>query len=230
MRPGEQAAQRTDVYDASTVSIDHAARGLLAAKEGRFEIDGVDEIPVLLGEFQRIDGRESGGVVNEGVDRAYLFKHPLDLGNVFEIRPDEARAAAFFGGRPGFGFGSVVVDDDSGAFFSEPKRDPAADAFGSSGDQDDASVERSHSVLFESRSCHSSLPDDAQQRSAPDRVVERYGDRNGSRARFLLHNSVASALPDGRKPMFLKNATNFIAGQPAAYPTGTSTWVTKISV
>ena len=46
--PRLQRAERTDVDDVAAVAFEHYARGSLATKEHRLQIDVVNEIPILL--------------------------------------------------------------------------------------------------------------------------------------------------------------------------------------
>jgi hypothetical protein len=133
VRPRPDTAQRAEVNDASAVGREHAPPSLLAAEKGRLQVDGVNEIPVGFGDFERIDGGESRGVVHQTIQRPGVFKQPLDLGDAFEIGAKDGRIAALFSGRPSVGFRMVVMNNDTRAFPRQAQGDGAADALGRSG-------------------------------------------------------------------------------------------------
>src|ERR1035441_6275099 len=68
LRPGTDAAQRTDVDDAPIALPLHEARGLLAAEEDRLQVNGVDEVPIPLGDVERVEAGEARGVVVQAIE------------------------------------------------------------------------------------------------------------------------------------------------------------------
>src|ERR1017187_3230198 len=140
LRPGSDAAQGTDVDDAATALPLHEARRLLAAEEDRLEVDGVDEVPIPLGDVERVDAGEAGGVVDQAVEAPEaLFdigEQGRDLRHGFQVGAEDFGAAAFRRGAARFGSGVVIVYGDARAFFGQTQRNAAADAFGAAGDED----------------------------------------------------------------------------------------------
>src|ERR1039458_9508292 len=128
----------------------HAARrrspsgGLLPAEEDGLEVDGRDEVPIPLGDLERVEAREAGGVVDQPVEASqalfHLAEHTLDLGHGFQVGAEELGAAALFGRAARFGLGMAIVYGDARAFFGEAQRDAAADALGGAGDEDGLAV------------------------------------------------------------------------------------------
>src|ERR1019366_7250239 len=68
LRPGTDAAQRADVDDAPLALPLHEARGLLAAEKDSLQVDRVDEVPIPLGDVERVEAGEAGGVVDQAVE------------------------------------------------------------------------------------------------------------------------------------------------------------------
>src|ERR1043166_3385333 len=57
-RPGANAAERADVDDPSAAGLLHEARCILAAEEDGFQIHGMNEVPILFGDFERVEAGE----------------------------------------------------------------------------------------------------------------------------------------------------------------------------
>src|SRR5947209_6498986 len=68
---------------------------------------------------------------------------------------------------------------------------------------------------FEKRLGEARLTDDAQQRSASERIVERDRNGNGTRKRGLPQHSVAASLAGSGEALGFKNLADFLAGQDA---------------
>ena len=138
MGPRLDAAERTDVDDTAAVALgDHPPGGLLAAKEDRFQVDGVDKIPILFSNFERIDACEAASVVDETIQAAEVGfdfgEESFDLRNIGKIRLEGGRVVAKRGGFPGFRLRGIVVNGNAGAFARKAQGDAATDAFGGSG-------------------------------------------------------------------------------------------------
>src|ERR1035438_3498875 len=140
LRPGTDATQGTDVDDAAIALPLHEARRLLAAEEDRLEVDGVDEVPIPLGDVERVEAGEAGGVVDQAVEAPEALldigEQGRDLRHGFQVGAENFGAATIRRGAARFAFGVVIVDGDACAFFGETQRDAAADAFGAAGDED----------------------------------------------------------------------------------------------
>src|SRR5262249_11553434 len=74
---GADAAERADVDDSSAAVLLHDTCSLLAAEEGRFEVDRVNEVPIGFGDFEWVEAGEARGVIDEPIEAAELL---LDLG------------------------------------------------------------------------------------------------------------------------------------------------------
>ena len=120
----------------------HEPRGVLAAEEDRLQVDGVDEVPILFGDVERVEPGEAGGVVDQPVEAAQAVcdfaEEARDLVDFLQVGAEDLGAAAFGGCAARFGLGAVVVDGDAGALLRQAEGDAAADAFGGAGDEDDA--------------------------------------------------------------------------------------------
>ncbi len=68
-------AQRTEVDDPAAALPLHQQRRLLAAEKDGLQIDGVDEVPVLLRNLQRIEPREACGIVHQPVQPPQALLH-----------------------------------------------------------------------------------------------------------------------------------------------------------
>ena len=101
----------------------------------------MDEVPILLGDVQRVQAGEAGGVVDQAIEPSHALldigEHAGDLGDTLQVGAEQLGAAALFRGADRFLFGPAVVDGHARAFASQPQRDAAAYPFGSAGDQDD---------------------------------------------------------------------------------------------
>src|SRR4030095_16731817 len=99
LRPGTYAAQRTEVDDEPVALPLHQARRLLAAEKASLQVDRVDEVPILLGDLERVKARESRRVVDQAVEPSQalldLAEHAHDLRHRFQVGAKQFGAAAF---------------------------------------------------------------------------------------------------------------------------------------
>ena len=119
----------------------HQARALLAAEEDRLQVHGVDEVPVALGDLERIEAGEAGGVVDQAVEASEVRCRLRRTGARFPRRfpgwrgtPARCRTLRRCAALP---FGTVVMDGHARAFRGQAQRDAAADAPGGAGNQHD---------------------------------------------------------------------------------------------
>src|SRR5689334_16038780 len=106
--PRTDASERADVDDAPGAKLLHLTRGFLAAEEGCFQIDTVNEIPVFFRDVEGSDPGETCGVVDQVLERAELVanfaKEAADLSDFGEIGLEDRGIPA--GARNFLGFGS----------------------------------------------------------------------------------------------------------------------------
>ena len=101
----------------------------------------MDEIPIGLGDLERIATREAGGVVHQAVQASQLLFHvgeqALDLRHLLQVGLKNRRAAAFLRGATRVGFRAAIMDGDARALLRQAQRDAAPDALGRAGHQHD---------------------------------------------------------------------------------------------
>ena len=121
------------IHDPPAARLQHQARGLLAAEKHRLQIHGVDEIPVLLRDLQRIEAREPRGIVHHAVQPAALRSRPR--ANIRPISATLSRLARNSGAPPhssavrrASSSDAMIVDRDPRAFLGQPQRNSPPDA------------------------------------------------------------------------------------------------------
>src|SRR6266851_8431881 len=108
----------------------------------------MNEIPIGFGDVQRIDARETCGIVHQAVDapgvRVDRVEKSFYLGGALQICFEERRVSAFRRGGECVGFGRVVMYRNASALPRHADRDVSADAFGGAGDQNYTALEGRH--------------------------------------------------------------------------------------
>ena len=94
----------------------------------------MNEVPIPLGDLERIEAGEAGRVVHQTVQAAeafaHLAEHVFDLRYALQVRLEQFRPACLFGGAPRFRFGRTEMDRHSCALFRQAKGDGPSDPLG----------------------------------------------------------------------------------------------------
>jgi len=147
--PGANAAQGTNIHNASRALRVHLAGRFLAAEERALQVHVVNEIPIGFSDFKRVEAREAGGVVHQAIERPKFFAHfaekAADFRHLREIGLKDGRAAALARNFFGVGARVVVVDGYLKAAARKFNGKGAADALGCAGDENARTIGlRSH--------------------------------------------------------------------------------------
>ena len=112
--PRSNTPERADIDDPSLAMFAHLSGGLLAAKERRFQIHVMDEIPIGFRYFQRVEPCEARRVIDQAVQWPRLStdfaKHAPDVGDVAEIGLKDRRIATFLRSLAGFLLRLAIVN------------------------------------------------------------------------------------------------------------------------
>ena len=105
----------------------------LAAEEDGLQIDAVNRIPIILGNFENLPFVVERGVVDQPVKltvgRMYIGKELLNLGNAGQVGL-ERPAVTFSGGLLGIRLGAAIVDGYSSTLCGQAQGDRSPDSAG----------------------------------------------------------------------------------------------------
>src|SRR5215469_12658030 len=100
--PRPDAAERADINDPPSARFPHQPGALLAAEEHCLQVDGMDEVPVLLGYVERIETGEAARAVDQAVQASEALldfsEHALNFGHVLEVGAKQSSATGLGGG------------------------------------------------------------------------------------------------------------------------------------
>ncbi len=112
---------------------------LLATEKRTFQIDAMDEIPILFRDGQRIEARKPRRIIDQAIQTphpiAKFLKHPLDLGHAFEIGLKQLRPATIRRRLLRLFTRSMVMNRNPETRLCQPQGDPAPNPLGRPGHQ-----------------------------------------------------------------------------------------------